>query len=98
MTARRWVDPFDDMTDDEFDVHIEQLFSKRPQTVGVSLRVSRDLLERVKREAGREGIPYQTFMKGILEAAVARFERRPRARLAAGATRRPARRRARTGA
>ncbi len=76
MTARRWTDPFDEMSDEEFDTHIDTLFSARPKTVGVSLRIPRDLLERVKREAGRAGVPYQTFMKGILDAAVSRLERR----------------------
>ena len=77
MTAtRRWVDPFDDMSDDDFDAHVEALFSGRPKTVGVSLRVPSDLLERVKREAARAGIPYQTFIKSMLEAGVSRLERR----------------------
>lgn len=74
--AHRWMDPFDDISDEEFDEHVETLFSARPPTVGVSLRISRDLLERVKREAGRAGMPYQTFMKAMLEAAVSRLERR----------------------
>ncbi len=74
--TRRWTDPFDDMSDEEFDAHVDGLFSSRPRTVGVSLRVPRDLLERLKREAGRAGVPYQTFMKGVLEAAVSRLERR----------------------
>ncbi len=77
MTAtRRWIDPFDDMSDDEFDAHVDAMFSARPKTVGVSLRVPRDLLERVKREAVRAGIPYQTFIKSMLEAGVSRLERR----------------------
>lgn len=77
MTAtRRWTDPFDDMSDEEFDAHVDALFSARPRTVGVSLRVPRDLLERLKREAARAGVPYQTFMKSMLEAAVSRLERR----------------------
>lgn len=47
MTAtRRWTDPFDDMSDEEFDAHVDALFSARPRTVGVSLRVPHDLLER----------------------------------------------------
>lgn len=77
MTAtRRWTDPFDDMSDEELDAHVDALFSARPRTVGVSLRVPRDLLERLKREAARAGVPYQTFMKSMLEAAVSRLERR----------------------
>lgn len=70
----KWVDPFDDMSDDEFDQHVDQLFSAKPKTVGVSLRFPPDLLARVKRQAARVGVPYQTFMKSIVEAAVSRLE------------------------
>lgn len=75
-SARNWKDPFDDMSDDEFDQHVEGLFASRPSTVAVSLRIAPDLLGRVKRQATRAGIPYQTFMKGILEAGLSRLERR----------------------
>lgn len=75
-TATKWTDPFDDMSDDEFDEHVEALFSERPRTVAVSLRVPNDLLERLKRQAERAGVPYQTLMKSVLESAVARLERR----------------------
>jgi predicted DNA binding CopG/RHH family protein len=74
-SARRWVDPFDDMSDDEFDAHVDKLFAARPATVAVSLRMAPDLLARMKREAGRAHVPYQTFMKGILEAGISRLER-----------------------
>ncbi len=73
----KWMDPFDDMSDEDFDEHVDQLFSEKPRTVGVSLRVPPDLLERVKRQAAQAGVPYQTFMKAVIEAAVARLERRP---------------------
>jgi predicted DNA binding CopG/RHH family protein len=75
-TARSWVDPFDEMSDEEFDAHVDQLFAARPATVAVSLRMAPDLLGRVKREASRAGVPYQTFMKGIIEAGLSRLERR----------------------
>ena len=74
--ARNWIDPFDEMSDEEFDAQVDQLFSARPGSVAVSLRVAPDLLGRVKRQAARAGVPYQTFMKSILEAAVSRLERR----------------------
>lgn len=74
--ARRWVDPFEDMSDEEFDAHVDVLFAARRRNVGVSLRVPHDLLERLRREAGRAGVPYQTLMKALLEAAVARLEHR----------------------
>jgi len=74
--TRPWIDPFDGMSDDELDAHVDTLFAKRPRTVGVSLRVPVELLERVKRQAARARAPYQTFIKGVLEAAVDRLERR----------------------
>lgn len=76
--TRKWVDPFDEMSDDEFDAHVDQLFAARPRTVAVSLRVAPELLQRVKRQAARAGMPYQTFVKSILEAAVSRLEARKR--------------------
>lgn len=75
-TGEKWRDPFDEMSDEEFDAHVDELFAARPRTVAVSLRVPLDLLGRMKRQAARAGIPYQTFMKSILEAAVSRLERR----------------------
>ncbi len=78
--ARNWVDPFDDMSDEDFDAHLDELFSARPGSVAVSLRVAPDLLGRVKRQAARAGVPYQTFMKSILETAVSRLERRRESR------------------
>jgi predicted DNA binding CopG/RHH family protein len=75
-TATKWTDPFEDMSDEEFDEHVGALFSERPRTVAVSLRVPNDLLERLKRQAQRAGVPYQTLMKSVLESAVARLERR----------------------
>ena len=44
----KWTDPFDDMSDEEFDEHVEALFAERPRNVAVSLRVPADLLERLK--------------------------------------------------
>ena len=74
-TATKWTDPFEDMSDEEFDDHVDALFAERPRTVAVSLRVPSDLLERLKRQAKRAGVPYQTLMKSVLESAVARLER-----------------------
>jgi predicted DNA binding CopG/RHH family protein len=64
------------MSDEEFDAYVDEVFSARPKTVGVSLRVPSDLLMRLKRQAERAGVPYQTFMKSVLEAAISRLERR----------------------
>jgi len=75
MTRFRWEDPFDDMTDEEFDKQFDELFSTQTSSVAVSLRLAPDLLGRLKREAARAGVPYQTFMKRLLDAGVSRLER-----------------------
>ena len=87
MNSPNWVDPYADMTDEEFDEHVEELFSTRPRAVAVSLRMAPDLLERVKRQAGRAGMPYQTFVKSVLETAVARLERVTTPTMASAASR-----------
>ena len=66
---RKWIDPFDEMPDDEFDAHVDQLFAARAKTVAVSLRVAPELLQRVKRQAERLGVPYQTFVGSVVEEA-----------------------------
>jgi predicted DNA binding CopG/RHH family protein len=73
--ARKWIDPFEKMSDEEFDTHVAELFAARPATVAVSLRMAPGLLSRLKRQAASSGVRYQTFMKGILEAGVSRLER-----------------------
>jgi len=77
MKAAKWTDPFDEMSDDELDEHVAKLLTTRPRTVAVSLRIAPDLLGRVKRQAARAGLPYQTFIKGLLEAGIGRLERGP---------------------
>ncbi len=77
MNAFRWSDPYDDMTDEELDEYAARSFAKRTGTVAVSLRIAPEQLARLKREAARAGVPYQTFMKGMLEAGLSRLERRP---------------------
>ena len=76
-----WTDPYDKMSDDKLDEHWGKVFSRPPRTVTVSLRVTADLLRRVKREAARAGVPYRTFLKDLVAGEVARLERgenRPR--------------------
>lgn len=77
MSSFRWTDPYDEMSDDELDEYTARSFAKRKRTVAVSLRVAPELLGRLKREATRRGVPYQTLMKGMLEAGLSRLERSP---------------------
>jgi len=37
--AHRWVDPFDERSDEEFDAHGDELFADRPASVALSLRI-----------------------------------------------------------
>lgn len=78
--SKKWIDPYDDMSDEEFDAHVDTLFNKQPRAIGVSMRMPPDLLERIKRQAARADVPYQTFMKSVVEAAVTRLERSTTAR------------------
>jgi predicted DNA binding CopG/RHH family protein len=76
VNAFQWTDPYDEMTDEELDEYAARSFAKRTGTVAVSLRIAPEQLARLKREAARAGVPYQTFMKGMLEAGLSRLERR----------------------
>jgi hypothetical protein len=51
--TRNWIDPFEKMSDEEFDRHVDELFAARPATVAVSLRIAPGLLSRLKRQAAR---------------------------------------------
>ena len=73
----KYPDPFEDMADEEFEDHMIGLLSK-PESVLVSIRIPKPLLSRIKAVAGGIKQPYQTLMKGILEDAIQRLERRPR--------------------
>lgn len=73
----KYADPYDEMSDDEFEEHMLGLLNK-PESVSVSIRIPKPLLSRIKAVAGGVNQPYQTLMKGILEDAIQRLERRPR--------------------
>jgi predicted DNA binding CopG/RHH family protein len=73
----KYRDPYDEMGDEEFEQHVIELFDK-PESVSVSIRIPKPLLTRIKAVAGGVKQPYQTLMKGILEDAIQRLERRPK--------------------
>lgn len=77
----KYIDPYDDMSDDEFEGHMLKRLSK-PESVSVSIRMPKGLLGRIKAVAGSAKQPYQRLMKGILEDAIERLERRPLAKTA----------------
>lgn len=48
----------------------------QPKNADVHLRMPKPLLEAVKAEAGRAGVPYQRFIRQTLEAALETAKRR----------------------
>lgn len=51
-------------------------FEMRPKDKAVSLRLPEKLLEAVRGEARREGVPYQRFIRMAIESALHRAGRR----------------------
>jgi predicted DNA binding CopG/RHH family protein len=47
-------------------------FEFQPKTERVNMRLSRQLLDAVQASAAREGVPYQRFIRRVLEDAVQR--------------------------
>lgn len=74
-------DPYDAMSDEEFDAYVERLFGE-PQgpTRSITLRMPEDLVTRLQRVAKARHVPYQRLMRRMLEEAVSALERRNRAR------------------
>lgn len=60
-----------DLTEYDFAQMVPVQFELRRKDKAVSLRLSDALLEAVKRQAARQGIPYQRFMRQAIEQAVA---------------------------
>jgi predicted DNA binding CopG/RHH family protein len=51
-------------------------FEMRPKDKAVSLRLPEKLLEAVRGEAKREGVPYQRFIRMAIESALERAARK----------------------
>lgn len=67
--AMRFPDPYDRMSDAEFTAYVAKLRGgRRAPQVPVSLRMPPEMIADLKAEARRLGIPYQTYLKGILAA------------------------------
>lgn len=67
-------DPYDEMTDDQFDRYVADLMA-RPRTRSISLKMPEDLIARTRAVAERKGVPYQTLMKALIEAGLQKLER-----------------------
>jgi predicted DNA binding CopG/RHH family protein len=71
--AAQLAGELDAMSDDEFEAMI--LDSLRQHTKVVSLRLTDRLIERVRRIADQEQVPYHALLRSLIETGVARLER-----------------------
>ncbi|MGH7883034.1 MAG: CopG family antitoxin [Candidatus Dormibacteraceae bacterium] len=71
--AYEFHDPYENVTDAEFEQEIEQLLIRG--TTMVSLRIPNQLLQRVRETAKRRELPYQVLMKTLIEQGLNRLER-----------------------
>ncbi len=60
-----------DLTEYDFAQMVPVRFELRHKDKSVSLRLSEALLDAVKQNAAKQGIPYQRFMRQAIEQAVA---------------------------
>ncbi len=72
---RRHRDPYENMTDEEFERDFFQALY-RERLKAVSLRLPESLIQRSKEVAAERGVPYQTLIKALIEAGLSRLERR----------------------
>jgi predicted DNA binding CopG/RHH family protein len=59
-------------------------FEIRPKEKSVNLRMSEALLDAVRESAKREGVPYQRFIRHVLERAVTQPQTQPGRKAKAG--------------
>jgi predicted DNA binding CopG/RHH family protein len=67
--AERFVDEAD-LSEYDFSGFQPMRFEFHPKTANISMRVPQQLLDAVKEQALREGIPYQRFIRQTLERAI----------------------------
>ncbi len=61
-----------DLSDLDFSQFKPVRFEFQPKTARVNMRLSKPLLESVKKNAAKQGISYQRFIRQVLERAVVR--------------------------
>jgi predicted DNA binding CopG/RHH family protein len=71
-TKMRYPDPYEGMTDEEFEEDFYQAVHKE-RLKAVSLRLPESVIARSKEVARQRGIPYQTLIKGLIEAGLMRL-------------------------
>ncbi len=59
-----------DLSDLDFSQFKPMRFEFKPKQKSLNLRISEDLLDAVRENAKREGIPYQRYIRQALERAV----------------------------
>ena len=71
--------PYAGMNGDEFVAEVEAAFTAaRKRQRAISLKLPEELLARTKAEAARHDLPYQTFIKVVLEKSLDHLSRRGR--------------------
>jgi hypothetical protein len=77
VAAGNFHDPYDAMSDQDFDVYVSRLFDdSQGPTRSITVRMPEDLLSRLKHLASTRHMPYQRLMKRMLEESVSGLERR----------------------
>ncbi len=91
LAAANFHDPYDAMSDDEFDAYMDRLFGESPgPTRSITVRMPEDLLNRLQHLASTRHMPYQRLMKRMLEESVSGLERRIATSESRGASRKQA--------
>jgi predicted DNA binding CopG/RHH family protein len=79
MGTMRYPDPFEGMSDEEFENEFFEALERDPLKP-ISLRLPTSTIERSKAAAKERGVPYQALIKGLIEAGLNRLDRPPRRR------------------
>jgi predicted DNA binding CopG/RHH family protein len=64
-----------DLSDLDFSQFKPMRFEFKPKQKSLNLRISNELLDAVRKDAKREGIPYQRYIRQALERAVMQRKR-----------------------
>jgi predicted DNA binding CopG/RHH family protein len=73
-----------DLSDLDFSQFKPMHFEIRPKEKSINLRMSEALLDAVRESAKREGVPYQRFIRHVLERAVTQPQTQPGRKAKAG--------------
>lgn len=77
LATENFHDPYDAMSDDDFDAYTARLFDEQQEpTRSITVRMPEGLLSRLQRMASQRHMPYQRLMKRMLEESVSGLERR----------------------